>query len=113
MKVYIAGPISGLDYAEATQNCLNAAERLRQLGHEPVNPMEKNGLDGDGKEHPWAEYMRRDIPHLLECEAICLLVGWNTSRGAKLEAHIAKELGLLTMYDTSHAGRTTTWFQEK
>jgi hypothetical protein len=94
MKLYIAGKISGLNYNDALKKFSDAAEMLRGLGHEPVNPMEVNGLDGDGKEHPWAEYMKRDIPVLLQCDGIYLLPDWDESKGAMLEHYIARQLGM-------------------
>lgn len=100
MKIYIAGKISGLSYSEAVAKFAKAADLLRRLGHEPVNPMEVNGLDGDGKEYPWAEYMKRDIPILLDCDAIYLLPDWQDSKGARLEKYIADELGMLIVYET-------------
>lgn len=100
MKIYIAGKISGLNYSDAFAKFFNATKLLRGLGHEPINPMEVNGLDGDGKQHPWAEYMRRDIPVLLSCDAIYLLPDWTDSQGAKLEKHIADELGMLVIYES-------------
>lgn len=93
-KAYIAGKITGLDYDEAFAKFERVERTLAELGFDPVNPMKKNGLDGDGKEYPWAEYMKRDIPHLLACDAIALLHDWKDSRGARLEAHIAEELGM-------------------
>lgn len=103
MKIYIAGKISGLVYSEAYMKFWNAEKLLRRLGHEPLNPMEVNGLDGDGKEHPWGEYMRRDIPVLLSCDAIYLLPDWADSRGARLEKHIAEEIGMLLVYESETA----------
>ncbi len=94
LKFYIAGKISGLDYEEAWNNFKAAEIALETLGHGSVNPMRENGLDGDGNEHPWAEYMRRDIPHLLRCDGIYLLSNWKDSKGARLERHIAEELGM-------------------
>ncbi len=94
MKLYIAGKISGLEYGLAYAKFADAAIFLRSIGHEPVNPMEVNGLDGGGNEHPWSEYMRRDIPVLLSCDGIFLLPCWVDSKGARLEKHIADELGM-------------------
>lgn len=93
-KIYIAGKITGLVYEDALRSFAEVETLLSQLGHEPVNPMKENGLDGDGKEYPWAEYMRRDIPHLLGCDGIFLMDNWRQSKGARLEALIAKELGM-------------------
>lgn len=38
--------------------------------------------------------MRRDLQMLLKCSAVCMLPGWKRSRGARLEHHVAEELGL-------------------
>jgi hypothetical protein len=97
-KLYIAGKITGLVYEEAL-NAFNAAENaVRDLGYTPVNPMRENGLDGDGNEHPWVEYMKRDIPHLLRCDGIYLLANWESSKGANLEKQIAEALGMEVIF---------------
>lgn len=100
MKIYIAGKISDLSYSDAVAKFAKAAEILKRLGHDPVNPMEVNGLDGSGKEYPWVEYMKRDIPVLLGCDAIYLLPDWNDSKGARLERYIAEELKMLVIYES-------------
>jgi len=66
------------------------AARLRSHGHEVMNPAEIN------PDHtmPWKECMRRDIAALVTCDAIALLPGWEASKGATLEHHIAQALGL-------------------
>lgn len=92
MKLYIAGKITGLDYKDAFAKFAGAETALRDAGHEPVNPMRENGLDDDGKEYPWAEYMKRDIPHLLRCDGIYLLPCWSDSKGATFEKLIAETL---------------------
>lgn len=95
MKIYIAGKITGLVYEDALRAFAEAAAEVERCGHVPVNPMAVNGLDGDGQPHAWAEYMKRDIPHLLACDAIYLLPNWKDSKGARLEKHIAEELGMM------------------
>ena len=89
MRWYLAGPMSGLPDLNFPLFHAEAA-RLRALGHEVVNPAELN------PDHtmPWAECLRRDIPGLLTCEGIALLPGWEKSRGAVLEHHIATALGM-------------------
>ena len=96
MKVYVAGPMTGIpDHNFPAFR--RAAELLREQGHEVVNPAE---LDDPTLTHeqlaakPWADYMRRDIPLLLECDAIFMLPGWSNSKGASLELHIAQQLGM-------------------
>lgn len=67
-----------------------AETKLRQQGFEPVNPV-NNGLPAEA---PWQQHMRADIALLVTCEAIVMLPGWRQSRGACLEHHIAKRLGM-------------------
>lgn len=88
MKVYIAGPMSGLPHLNFPEFHAEAA-RLRGLGYEVVNPAEINA-DQDGD---WLACMRNDIKHLVDCDAIAMLEGWHHSRGARLEYTIALMLG--------------------
>jgi hypothetical protein len=99
MKIYIAGKISGLVYEDAYCAFVEAEQVLKRLGHEPVNPMKENGLDGDGNEYAWAEYMKRDIPHLLACDGIYLLKNWRDSKGAKIESQLARDLEMKVLFE--------------
>ncbi|WP_427184821.1 DUF4406 domain-containing protein [Bordetella bronchialis] len=100
MKVYLAGPMTGLP-ALNHPAFHDAAGRLRARGIEVVNPAEivkDHGL-------AWADCMRRDIPELVTCEAIVLLPGWEASRGARLEYTIASGLGMRCwLYDIGPDG---------
>lgn len=89
MKLYLAGPMTG--YADFNKPAFHAeAKRLRDLGHEIVNPAELNeGHDGD-----WLICMKRDIAELIHCEGIALMPGWDKSRGATIECRLAVDLGL-------------------
>lgn len=99
MKLYLAGPMSGLpDHNFPAFN--QEAARLRALGYEVVNPAELN-LDVDLVRSPeavWLACMRKDIHELVECDGIALMSGWSQSRGAKLEQQIAEGLGLQVFY---------------
>lgn len=89
MRAYLAGPMSG--HPDLNFPRFHAATaRLRALGHEVVNPAEINVDPSAG----WAACMRADLAQLLTCEAIALLPGWEASRGATLEHHVAKTLGM-------------------
>ena len=91
-RIYIAGPMTGLP--ELNFPAFHAmAAHLRSLGHHVVNPAEINVDPAKG----WAECMRADIRELVSCTAICLLPGWEKSRGASLEHHIAQSLGFEVM----------------
>lgn len=97
MKIYISGPISGR--ADLNREAFaKAAADLRAQGHEVVNPHEiidHERAEREGWE--WVDYMREDIKVLMTCEAICMIEGWGRSRGAKLELHLARELGFRVM----------------
>lgn len=95
MRVYIAGPMTGLP--ELNFPAFHAeAKKWRDLGHDVVNPAEIN------PDHtmPWAECMRRDIAALVTCDTIVLLPNWRLSRGASLEQHIAKQLSMVQIEAT-------------
>lgn len=87
-KVYIAGPMTG--YPELNYPAFHAtATRLRAMGFEVVSPAELNPLD-----EKYHAAMRKDILALIECDHICMLQGWQASKGATLEHHIATVLNI-------------------
>lgn len=89
--IYLSGPMTNMP--ELNFPAFNAAAaRLRAEGHEVVNPAEMDAADTEPKE--WHEYLRRDIAELVKCDTIALLPGWAKSKGARLELHIAAELGM-------------------
>jgi hypothetical protein len=89
LSIYIAGPMTGL--ADLNFPAFHAeAARLRALGHEVINPAEIN----PDQHMTWLQCMRTDIAALVFCDAIQLLPGWQNSKGATLEHHIAERLGL-------------------
>lgn len=90
MKIYLAGPMSGItDFNYPAFN--RAAKFLRNLGHEVVNPAE---IDNGDTSKPREYYLRHDLKSLLDCNAIAVLPGWQSSRGARLEMEVAAQLGL-------------------
>lgn len=88
-RIYIAGPMSGIHQMNFPAFHAAAAD-LRAIGHTAINPAE---INPDHK-MSWEDCMRSDIAALVTCDAIYLLPGWEESRGAKLEHHIAERLGL-------------------
>lgn len=89
MRVYVCGPMTGhpgLNFPAFHA----AAEKLRAKGLHVENPAEINA-DPSAE---WTECMRADIARLVTCDAIYRLPGWELSRGACLENHIACQLGM-------------------
>lgn len=92
-RIYIAGPMTNLPALNFPAFHAEAA-RLRALGYEVVNPAEVNADPSAG----WHACMRADIAQLVTCDAVRLLDGWESSRGASLEAHIAHSLDMRLVY---------------
>jgi Domain of unknown function (DUF4406) len=102
MKVYLAGPMSGIPKFNFPLFHAVTAE-LRQRGFEVVSPAEedhKAGIgevaeaskEGDPSDLPdtWGQILARDVILLADTgiEAIVFLPGWQKSRGARLEAQV-------------------------
>lgn len=100
MKIYISGAITGVSPLDAKNNFESAAIILRDMGHEPINPMEI-GLDESG-DHTWAEYMLADMPFVFEADAIFMLENWQQSKGARIERYIFEVMEKPIFYQASN-----------
>lgn len=89
MKIYIAGPMTGLpDFNYPAFH--EVAARLREQGHEVMNPAENPQPSCAS----WAGYMRLALAQLVQCDCIVLLPGWADSKGALFERKTAQVLGM-------------------
>lgn len=94
-RIYISGPMTGLP--ELNYPAFNAAaELLRADGFEVENPAENPEPECGS----WAGYMRLALVQISRCEGLLLLPGWLDSKGARLELHIAQQLGLQVAHHT-------------
>lgn len=103
MRLYIAGPMTGLPQFNYPA-FFAAEEELLKMGHIPLNPARNDGETlndavasagtPSNPTHTWEWYLRRDIPHAVSADGIVVLPGWQQSRGATLEMHIATALGM-------------------
>lgn len=89
MKVYVSGPMTGLPQLNFPAFHA-AAAMLRSAGAEVVSPAEISMAEPDS----WEACMRADIKALCDCDTLAMLPGWERSKGAHLEVHIAHRLGL-------------------
>lgn len=97
MKIYISGAITGVEnYRESFDQ---AAAEITAKGHEAVNPCDLDKIL-DPKTTSWDRFMMADIGLLRACDAICLLDGWESSEGAKIERDEAETLGLTIYHGT-------------
>lgn len=89
-KCYVAGPMTG--YPELNYPAFaEMSARLRKMGFEVVSPAELNPDIAT----PYREAMINDILALVTCHHIVMLPGWEQSKGASLEHHIAQVLGIV------------------
>jgi hypothetical protein len=86
-RVYLSGPMTGLENHNFPAFHRWAAQ-LRADGFEVVNPAE---IEEAGT---WELCLRADLRELCTCAAIALMPGWENSKGANLELHVAHRLGL-------------------
>lgn len=88
--IYLSGPMSGLpDYNRPAFD--RAAKSLREKGYKVWSPAE--AFDRSIL-MPRSHYMRVDIEALMKCSTVMMLPNWESSKGARLEFEIAKELEL-------------------
>lgn len=87
MKIYIAGPMTGLPGHNLAAFAAAKVE-LDTLGYAAFNPGHRGVIPG----YTWREYMRDAIALLVTCDAVALLDDWHRSKGARLEWRIANEL---------------------
>lgn len=90
---YISGPMSW--YPGHNFAAFNAAEgQLRLKGYAVVlNPAARGVIDG----WEWSDYLKSDLLMLVQADAVATLPGWQESRGACLEVHVAQSLGMPVM----------------
>jgi hypothetical protein len=103
VRLYVSGPITG--YPEHNKPLFDAvSDKLRGAGHEVLNPHDVCTVLG---EHdclgpcvtsdallPWEDYLRADLSAMLQrADGLAMLPGWENSRGALLERHVAIALG--------------------
>jgi nucleoside 2-deoxyribosyltransferase len=101
VKLYIAGPMSGMP-GHNFPAFEAAAALLRVAGHEVISPHE--GVDLETAlampvEDRWRHFMKRDIALLVQCDGIYLLQGWERSRGAKVEYRLASDLVMKVYFE--------------
>lgn len=103
MKIYIAGPMTGLPLFNFPAFD-KAAEILADAGHEVFNPAQMDrdvGFDPSSASVSSAflrDALRRDLSAICEVDAIAMLPGWEKSGGARVEWSLACHLGLEVIY---------------
>jgi len=86
-RLYISGKITGEKnyYAKFHE----AAVTLEKAGYEPLNPAQDVATTGN-----WNEMMREALTLMLACDGVALLPDWQNSKGALIEAGLARSVGI-------------------
>lgn len=91
MRIYLSGPMSGI--ADNNFPAFHEwAAILRGQGYEVVSPAE---IQEAGT---WELCLRADLRELCTCDGIALMPGWENSKGANLELHVAHRLGMKVIH---------------
>lgn len=100
MKIYISLPISGKDLATQQALASQIVERIKALGHEPVNPFDTSLASPEMSEkEQYAYYMGEDIKRLLMCDAAYFCEGYYKSAGCRTEVSVADNYGIIRFHD--------------
>lgn len=104
MKLYIAGPMSGLpqDNYPAFEAAMH---QLASVGYDPVSPhtvatpaeiLKSRAMGLEFRQTPeYASIMQRCVSLLQGCQGVALLPGWGGSQGAQREVTVAAMRGLV------------------
>lgn len=91
--IYICGPMTGLPVKNFPA-FESAATRLRASGYEVLNPTRHEKSD-----RSWQDYLRLGVIDVARSHGVCLLSGWEQSRGANLEVYVARSLEIPYRYE--------------
>lgn len=103
MTLYLSGPISGRDLLEAATEFFNAERTLRNANFDVFNPWSLDGptaetaaVEAQAKYDDgwtWENFMARDLANLADCDQVCVLPGWEQSKGSRTEVAAALSMG--------------------
>ena len=97
VRLYLCGPMTGLP--ESNYPAFNrAAAELRAMGYDVRNPAELEAPLAWARRRvvesvSRGDWMREALALMLQCDSLCLLPGWEESRGARLERDVAWRMG--------------------
>lgn len=105
LVIYLAGPMTGIQ--DHNMPAFEHVTRvLRAQGYTVFPPHEimHGGLTHENSAYTHADYIREDFKRgLLRCNAVVLLPGWTTSKGALAEMNAASAMGYaIFVFDSAY-----------
>lgn len=88
-RVYISGPVSGLDYKEVWHRFKTVQRQLQKEGYECFNPCCIQLPVNSTHE----QYMNLDLAQMPDCDIVYFLDGWEKSSGCRQEIQMALATG--------------------
>jgi nucleoside 2-deoxyribosyltransferase len=94
--VYLAGPISKVEWSVAQQRFTDLENKVRKyLPQQIYNPINHLAPPFKADEmETWTWYMRQSVRDVSLSDAIVLMDNYHISKGARLEKYLASELGV-------------------
>lgn len=97
-RIYVSGPMRGFP-GHNYDKFNKAADSLRAAGWHVINPVELGDIFGtpdeiDASPAMLEALLAADCAAVASCDAICLLPGWERSKGARQELLTALQHGL-------------------
>ncbi len=88
--IYISGGITGIEKFEKVFEEAEKKLKNKYPNEKIINPVAISKEVEKKIQNPsYTDYMNEDIKILLECDTVFMLRGWERSKGASLEHHIA------------------------
>ena len=100
MKLCLSGKITGNDNYRKDFAVYGRA-RLENAGYGVCDPADLGFPEDISRE----DAMKQDTREMLRCDGVALLPSWEESRGARIEARLAGELGM--------TARPLSWWLER
>jgi hypothetical protein len=103
-RVYISGPITGRDLAEARAHFQRAEDDLQRQGNLTINPLKMRLAVWLAHHDCYRLCLLIELVWVAyRADCIYLLRGWHDSRGAKTEKALAAALDLPVLYEQTKA----------
>ena len=89
MRIYVIGPVTGVEddnrpaFEEARRELREELGCEVEIPHDAVSP-----------DATWETAMRSSVKAMTACDAVAMLPGWMSSKGAGIEYNLARQIGM-------------------